>query len=131
MTALLPYIAMMAALAAVVLWASRATGRGAALYAVLFAAVIAGAIDVMGRPKPFEWEWRQPGEIIGISYHPGIAIYVWVEGAPPRAYALPWSIEMARQAQEAAREGEAMRLDYDEDGEPVIYPDPQPSPPPK
>lgn len=130
MIALAPQIAALAVLAAAVLWFGHASRWGVVLYALAFAAAGIGAVDVMGVPKPRWSEWRPVGEVLALDYRPGIAIYVWLAGNPPRAYSLPWSEDTAREAQEQTRKGIPLWMDY-ENQQPVFYPMPQPSDPPK
>jgi len=63
-----------------------------------------GLSEMLGRPKPVEMEWTQrnlsEAQVIGSRMEEGKAIYLWlgIDGmAEPRAYALPWSQELARQ----------------------------------
>jgi hypothetical protein len=84
----------------------------AGLFVVLVAIVYAGAAEILGRPKPLRMEWRDPqhAKVLASSMRENDAIYLWLQfdnGAEPRAYRLPWSIEAAQQLQTATQQGEA------------------------
>jgi len=128
-TSLFLFLAPAFGLSLAIVW--RQGWRWAALYAFLMTASLAGAVEMMGGPKPIWLEWRDTSEmqVLGAHYEPEVAIYVWVLTDKPRAYVLPWSDENARKMQEAANGGIPYMLDYDhEDLE--VHPMPVlPSPP--
>ncbi len=69
--------------------------------------------DLLSRPKPIWLEWAHidlaEAEVLGSHMREGEAIYVWLalpDQAAPRAYVLPWSLEMAKQLQDAGRASE-------------------------
>ena len=106
-----------------------------------------GLSDMLGRPKPVKIEWSQANlaqaTVIGSWMDEGKAIYLWlgIEGLEePRAYALPWSEEMARQLHGAQRVSEQngtqiqMRLPFEmsmDSREQRFYAKPPPPPPEK
>lgn len=117
------------------------------LAGLLMATAYAAYAELMGRPKPISLEWaaRNATEatVVAADMREGEAIYLWLqldEAPAPRAYALPWSLEAARelhQAQgEAAEEGTEVRMsgpfqETEEGGERMFYAEPQKPLPPK
>jgi hypothetical protein len=111
----------------------------ATIFLVLIGVVYGGSIELLSRPKPLRLEWRDATEakVIGATLREGEAIYVWLEvpGADmPRAYALPWDLQMAQQLQNAMQEGQAkgtdvqMSMPFDpglDEREPKFYAAPQ------
>jgi hypothetical protein len=111
----------------------------ATIFLVLIGVVYGGSIELLSRPKPLRLEWRDAAQakVIGATMREGEAIYVWleVEGADaPRAYALPWDMQMAQQLQNAMQEGQAkgtevqMSMPFDpglDEREPKFYAAPQ------
>ena len=109
--------------------------------AMFMPAAYASLSDLLSRPKPIwlEWSERDPAEaeVLGSDIREGEAIYVWllVPGrGSPRAYALPWSREMAQQLQDAGEKveetgtGLMMRKPFErnrDDQERVFYVAPQ------
>jgi hypothetical protein len=82
------------------------------IFAVLIGIVYGGSIELLSRPKPLRLEWRDAAtaKVLGANLREGEAIYVWlqVDGSPePRAYALPWSMKLAQQLQDAMQSGQA------------------------
>jgi hypothetical protein len=74
----------------------------------------AGLAELMSRPKPASLEWvrvnAKGAKVAGSQLRENEAIYLWLvfDGeTEPRAYKMPWSMEMARQLREAM--GEASR----------------------
>ncbi len=131
-------------LAAVAIWAPRSSAPKLAalvLTALLMAGGYGGLMEVLGRPKPLEVAWtaEKAGEttVVAARFREGEAIYLWLESeeAPvPRAYVLPWSMENAKQLNEATRQAEAegtvvqMRKQSEaetETDEPLFYARPQ------
>jgi hypothetical protein len=119
------------------------------LFAALMVVGFGSLADLLGRPKPAQFDWfRDAGEelqVLGSDIRENEAIYLWVRQTPtdpPRAYALPWNMEVAKQlfgAQNEAQEsGRGVRMRgrmnpeaADDENEPVFYPDPQEALPPK
>lgn len=103
--------------------------------------------EMLSRPKPIEVEWARnnltEATVIGSRMEEGKAIYLWLEleGAEgPRAYALPWSEELARELHGAKRNAEAngtkvrMRKPFENSRdrrEQMFYAQPQPPNPEK
>lgn len=138
-------------LASISVWAprrmsSKLTALGAA--ALLLPAAYVAQAELLGRPKPVAMEWLSgAGEatVLGSVKEEGRRILVWMklEGdSEPRAYALPWSRDMAEQLQGAERDaaaaGTEVRMRSPLDGEasldarePRFYAAPQPPLPPK
>ena len=103
--------------------------------------------DLLSRPKPVQVEWVQrsleEAEVLAVQMREDQAIYLWLglSGlAEPRAYAMPWSEQAARQLQAAQREAEAqgtavqMRMPFEpslDESEPLFYARPQQPPPEK
>ncbi len=117
----------------------------ATIFLVLIGLVYGGSIELLSRPKPLRLEWRDAAQarVIGATMREGEAIYVWIEvpGADaPRAYALPWDMQMAQQLQNAMQEGQAKGTDVQmsmpfepglDEREPKFYAAPQPALPDK
>jgi hypothetical protein len=115
------------------------------IFVVLIAVVYGGSIEMLGRPKPLQLEWRNAADAQVVSAVPveNEAIYVWLllpDSVAPCAYALPWSVETAQQLQEAMSRAETdgtavrMAMPFEsnlDDREPLFYAMPQPAMPPK
>jgi hypothetical protein len=115
------------------------------LFMALIAAVYGGGVELLGRPKPLRLEWRHAADTQLVSALPveNEGIYVWLttpDSPEPRAYALPWSVQLAQQLQTAMSDAEArgaavemaMPVDGDFDGrKPMFYAKPQPALSPK
>lgn len=102
---------------------------------------------LLSLPKPVALEWwlshAASATVLGFTMQEDEAIYVWLqleEVAEPRAYALPWSRDLAEQLQTAQRAADQnqsevrMRLPFEpslDDREPKFYAIPQPPLPPK
>jgi hypothetical protein len=113
------------------------------LFVVLIAIVYGGGIELLGRPKPLRLEWRDAAEAKVLSAAPveNEAIYVWLSmpgSAEPRAYVLPWNVQVAQQLQTAMGEAEARGTAVQmvmpaasglDDREPKFYAAPQPAMP--
>ena len=88
------------------------------LLGLLYAAVLLGGAQVLGRAKP---AWlglpaAREVEVIAAAYNEPVAIYVWCREAgslEPRAYVLPWREMLAAELHQALRASE-------EDGVPVM-----------
>ncbi len=115
------------------------------LYVVLLATVLAGGVDVLGRPKPVRLEWRAvpQAKLIAATMRESEGIYLWLEvpgESAPRAYAMAWSAEAASQLEKAMSEaqengtGVAVSRPFDGDPDesaPRFYAMPQPPMPDK
>jgi len=131
-------------LAAVAIWAPRSPAPKFAalvLTALLMAGGYGGLMEVLGRPKPMKVAWTaekaEETTVLAARFIEGEAIYLWLESgeAPiPRAYVLPWSMENAKQLNEATRQAESegtvvqMRKQSSaetETNEPIFYARPQ------
>ncbi|MHA1153232.1 MAG: hypothetical protein ACTSQ7_11315 [Alphaproteobacteria bacterium] len=115
--------------------------------AVFLPAAYMSLSEMLSRPKPVgsEWARRELAEatVIGSQLVEGQAIYLWlgIEGVEePRAYALPWDENVARQLHGARRNAEAngtkvkMRDPFEQSNderERVFYAAPQAPPPQK
>lgn len=102
---------------------------------------------LLSLPKPVALEWwmtqAPTATVLGSSFREDEAIYLWLQlerVVEPRAYALPWSRDLAEQLQTAQREAEEnqsevlMRMPFEptlDDREPRFYALPQPPLPPK
>jgi len=103
-----------AILASVALWAPRRLWVKLGTLAVIFVFLPAGYFglsEMLSRPKPVSLELARKdladAAVVGTHLDEGKAIYLWL-GIPgtdePRAYALPWDQQLARQLQGAERE---------------------------
>lgn len=117
--------------------------KGAALVvgAVGFAGAVYALPNFLALPKPVGLEWwhanAEEATVLAASLQEDEAIYLWLllRGVDePRAYALPWSRDLAEQLQAAQREAEEsqtkvqMRLPFEDsldDREPKFYATPQ------
>lgn len=111
----------------------------------LIAIVYGGGLELAGWPKPLRLEWRDAAAAQVLSAVPveGESIYVWLRlpgSREPRAYALPWSVDMAQQLQtamnDAEEKGTAVQMTMPSEGglddrEPKFYAMPQPALPAK
>jgi len=110
------------------------------LFLALIVVVYGGSLELLSRPKPLQLELRQQADkakVVAATMHEGEAIYVWLEfpgSDEPRAYALPWNMQMAQQLQSAMQEGQANGTDVNmskpfeaglDDREPKFYATPQ------
>jgi hypothetical protein len=115
------------------------------IFVLLIALVYGGAIELLGRPKPLQLEWRSAADAQVVSAVPveNRAIYVWLllpDSSEPCAYVLPWSLQTAQRLQDAMSQAEAdgtavrMTMPFEpslDDREPMFYAMPQPALPPK
>lgn len=143
-------VAIATALAALAVWAPRAVAAKAAAIgfaALLMAAGYVGFVELLGRPKPAAMEWfagrTKEARVLAMRFKEGEAIYLWLEldgETRPRAYMLPWSVERARELQEAMQEAQArgtgVRMRRPFAGrrgrqDPMFYAAPRPPLPPK
>ena len=143
-------IAIASILTSISIWAPRkvVVRMTAFCVAVLFVPLsYASFAMLLSKPKPVSLEWirasTEEASVLGSSVREGEAIYVWLQMpnlSEPRAYMLPWSLDLAKQLQEARRKAEeqgtglGMRLPFEhswDKQEPKFYPLPQPALPPK
>ena len=142
-------IAVACLLAAVAIWSPR--GRAVKVLALGLAATSLplgyGALaELLSQPKPTSLEWVQRSAdeavVLSAQMQEDQAIYLWLAFAPdtpPRAYALPWSLETAKQLQQALKQAEndGTRVKMNRPfapkalGERVFYAEPQQDLPPK
>ena len=146
----LPLGLLAAFLGSVAIWSRRRLRiKLLALGAVLLfiPAAYAGLADLLSKPKPIALEWAEDGTeealVLGAALREEKEIYLWLQlpgVAEPRAYVLPWDLELALELQEAMRRAEEndtgiiMRLPFEPSGgrdDPTFYPLPQPALPPK
>ena len=140
-----------AALANIGIWSPRALWvklTAVSLFALFLPAAYLAFAELMSRPKPVSIEWANRAVpnamVLGSRMIEDKAIYIWlgIEGMDePRAYALPWNQELAKQLHKAQREAQSgggelmMRKPFEPKqksvGEPVFYPSPRKAPPPK
>jgi len=110
MTAYLPAFAVLALLAATLLWwAGKYRPRLATALAVLLAATAyLAATEPLGYPKPARIEMLAEldgAEVLWFAAAPETGIDVLLAG--PRLYAFPWSEQLARALHEAGQQAEA------------------------
>lgn len=77
---------------------------------------IHATVELLGRPKPAALEWNDGvldgATVVARELRENEAIYLWLvpEGeSVPRAYALPWSVEAARELEDAMEVAEEMQ----------------------
>ena len=149
---LLPSAALAAFLASVALHAPRRVGVKIVCIAGLagfLPLALAGYSDLLGRPKPVallqQIVERPDATVIASTMEEGEKIWIWVAhdgSAEPRAYALPWDLDLAKQLHKARADSERlgskvrMRLTHlkikpQERTEPVFYAPPPPPLPAK
>ena len=133
-----------AVLASISIWAPRRMRwkiAAVGLSAVLAVTAYASLVDLLGRPKPVEMEWASAmlpaATVVATELREPEAIYLWLrfdDQATPRAYALPWSLDTARQLQEmmqqAEQRGSSVRVRQNfatsiDTNEPLFYVAPQ------
>jgi hypothetical protein len=154
MTELTQLFAVVAVLTGVItsfsVWAPRRLWLKAGAFgvALLFLpAAYVGLSRLLSMPKPAQLEWwhahAEEATVLASSFREDEAIYLWLQLGDlpePRAYALPWSRDLAEQLQAAEREATEnqtqvqMRLPFErseDDQEPKFYAMPQPAQPPK
>jgi hypothetical protein len=120
-----------------------------AVTALFIPAAYASLSDLLSRPKPVSLEWvhrhAKEATVLGARIEEGKAIYVWLQlpgEAQPRAYALPYNLETAKQlhnAQSAAKKNGSktkMKKPFKKRGaektkEEQFFAPPQPPPPDK
>ena len=114
-------------------------------FVVLLTLVWTGGAELLSRPKPLALEWRRPAqaEVLAARFVEDVAIYLWLalpDGDEPRAYILPWSVEVAKQILEVLRKGGQERgvmvdrpfnLERSLEDRQAFHPPPQPKAQPK
>ena len=140
-----------AALASIAIWAPRAlhlklTALG--IITLLLPITYLSLTELLGRPKPVNLEWNisefTDANVLATDLREGEAIYLWLQtdgGLAPRAYVLPWDLNVARQLyaaqQSATAQGAPLRMRrkgsnrQDVGSEPLFYAAPQPRLPSK
>ncbi|MCR4341664.1 MAG: hypothetical protein NUW01_17450 [Gemmatimonadaceae bacterium] len=115
-----PYLAFLAVAACAVglawlaVWSRAALlpRLGALALCVLAVSVLAVAMaDTLGRPKPTRLEAVRSPDVDVISHRiiEGVAIYLWLgipDNQEPRAYMLPWDLDLAKALQKAMEEAQ-------------------------
>ncbi|MGB0629082.1 MAG: hypothetical protein ACPGRZ_00175 [Alphaproteobacteria bacterium] len=88
--------------------AVRSGAIGLAAFAMISS--YAGFAELMSRPKPASLEWvkgsTESARVVASHLRENEAIYLWLvfdDTTQPRAYRLPWNMEMAKQLQQAQR----------------------------
>lgn len=118
MTELLALFGVLAALAAVLaniaFWSPRRVWvkfGALAVTAILLPAGYFGLMEMLSRPKPISLELARKdlaeAAVLGSHMKENEAIYLWLalpDTEEPRAYALPWNQQLARQLRGAERE---------------------------
>ena len=101
-----------------------------------------GGAELLSRSKPIhlEWRWFDTAELVGARLFEGEAIYLWLalpDIREPRAYVLPWSLEMAKEIAQAVEEGgqdrgilmdKPFRGEWGLDDRPTFHPPPREAP---
>lgn len=105
------------ALASLAVWSSRGPwpkGAALALSTVLIVSGFAGLIELLGIPKPARLDITdastKDAKVLATSVREGEMIYVWLQpkdADEPRAYAMPWEDNQARQLFRALDEAQA------------------------
>ncbi len=144
-------VVLTAALAGIAIWAPRSLRlklTALSTIALLLPVTYLSLTELLGRPKPAVLEWSHTvftdANVLATDLREGEAIYLWlrVDGtSAPRAYVLPWNLNVARQLyaarQSAQTQGTPLRMrrmdpnQSDDDSEPMFYVAPQPRMPPK
>ena len=120
MTELLALFGFLAALAAILaniaLWSPRRVWvkfGALAVVAILLPSGYLGLTEMLSRPKPIALELAQTelaeAAVLGTHLEENKAIYLWLalpDVGEPRAYALPWDEQLARQLRGAQRDSE-------------------------
>ncbi|MDE2104726.1 MAG: hypothetical protein KGL39_46245 [Patescibacteria group bacterium] len=136
---------ILSALAIIAIWSRKPTrARGMAVVALLVSLPLSLPIAASGLSWPVPW---LPGltvstakqTVIGFKLVEGEAIYVLIDGNPPRYYKLPWSKGTAQHLQDAQRQAgkqgkvgmKAGSGSFFSPGKPNIWAVPQQPNPPK
>ena len=144
------FVLVGAALATIAIWTPRRLRwkvSAVCLTGVLALTTYVSLADMLGRPKPLHLEFAADvlaeATVVATELQEPDAIYLWLrfeDGAEPRAYALPWSLETARDLQEmmqaAEQRGTSVRVRQEyanslDTNEPLFYVAPQTALPPK
>lgn len=118
-------------------WARLAT---LGLMMVAFASSVLAYSDLLSRPKPTSLEWIrvEHGQILGNFNMPDIGIFVYLllpGHEEPRSYKIPWDKDLAKQIEDAVREGQkngtgaALKMPFEpswSEDPPMPYAIPQP-----
>ena len=136
-------------LAAIGIWSNHALWirAGAVVLVAMFLPLsYVSLLELLGRPKPTGLEWRKSvlteSAVLAFKLREGQGIYLWLEPTgmqEPRAYVLPWSLDVAKQLHGAQRDanerGTGVRMRPPLNGtvevEGMFYAQPQPPRPPK
>lgn len=104
-------------LAAITIWSRRRLWvkvTALAVAAIFLPAAYVSLAGLLSRPKPVALEWlhdiKSDARVLASSMREDERIYVWLQLADvdePRAYALPWDEEVAKQLHGARQEAEA------------------------
>lgn len=143
-------VILAAALTAFAVWAPRALWAKIAavcLSAFLMVTAYASQVELLGKPKPVDLEWAArtvpDAQVLSSLLQENEAIYLWLrlgDEPMPRAYALPWSMQAARDLHQATQDAQAkgtgirMQRPFEpnvDDEEPRFYAEPQAALPPK
>ncbi len=144
-------VVLSTALAGITIWAPRALAIKLAalgISASLLPVAYLSLAELLGRPKPVDLEWNKAvladANVLATELREGEAIYIWIQAKgtmTPRAYALPWDLNVARElytAQQTAQsQGAPLRIRRkdsnlsNESLEPMFYAAPQPDLPSK
>lgn len=136
MSMVVPLLLALLGLAAILAWVALA--QPGALWrkwlallalALMVPAAIVGVHELLGRPKPVALEWVHdfPGgaTVIGYRLQEPDAIYLWLlfpGETEPRAYALPWNLDTAKELQDVHRQAneqhQEMVVEKSEDADP-------------
>ena len=85
-------------------------------FSILLAAIYVAGTQIIGVPKPASLKLLdEPVTLVAAQFEEGVAIWLWVtpEGTrEPRAYSIPWSLQVAKRLSSAQRQAE-------ENGSPV------------
>ena len=144
------FVLVGAGLATIAIWTPRRLRwkvSAVCLTGALAATAYISLADMLGRPKPLHMELAADvlaeATVVASELQEPDAIYLWLrfdDQTTPRAYALPWSLETARELQEmmqaAEQRGTTVRVRQEyanslDTNEPLFYLAPQTALPPK
>ncbi len=144
------FVLVGATLATIAIWTPRRLRwklSAVCLTGVLAFTAYVSLADLLGRPKPLHLEWAADvmaeATVVATELQEPDAIYIWLRPdgqSAPRAYALPWSLETARELQQmmqaAEQRGTSVRVRQEfanslDTNEPLFYLAPQAALPPK
>ncbi len=137
-------------LTAITIWSRRRVWvkvTALAIAAMFLPATYFSLASLLSRPKPVAFEWHHDvkvdARVLASSLRENESIYVWLQLADvdePRAYALPWDEQIAKQLHGARKEAKARGTEVrmrrllrrgPRETERVFYAAPQPALPPK